>query len=77
MDLSFDAFNRLPHFEQEELVQMKASSLYASKDFGEYVIHYFGLFDFVVEVYVFTETGKIARFKAIPGDNAPSPFRED
>ena len=38
MDLSFDAFNRLPHFEQEELVQMKASSLFASKDFGEYAM---------------------------------------
>ena len=38
VDISIDTFNRLPHFEQEELVQTKASSLYTSKDFGEYAM---------------------------------------
>ena len=77
MLISIDEFNRLPHFEQEELIQEKATSLYASKAYGEYVIHYFGLFSFVVETYVYAETGKIARFKAIPADKAPALFREN
>jgi hypothetical protein len=73
--ISIEEFNRLPHFEQEELVREKAKSMYASQPFGEYVIHYFGLFSFVVETYIYTETGKIARFKAIPADKAPASFR--
>jgi hypothetical protein len=75
MLISLDEFNRLPHFEQEELIRERATSLYASQAFGEYDIHYFGLFSFVVEAYVFTETGKIARFKAIPSDQSPASFR--
>jgi len=75
--MNIEEFNRLPHFEQEELVQEKAMSLYISQEFGEYVIHYFGLFSFVVEAYVYTETGKIARFKAITADKAPAAFREN
>jgi hypothetical protein len=70
-----EEFNKLPHFEQEELVHEKAKSLYESRPFGEYNIYYFALFSFVVEVYVFTETGKNARFKAIADDQAPASFR--
>ena len=74
MLISIDEFNKLPHFEQEELVQEKGKSLYESRIFGEYIIYYFALFSFVVEVYVFTETGKISRFKAIPANQSPSSF---
>jgi len=70
--MTFEEFNKLPHFEQEELVQGSGKSLYESRTFGEYIIRYFALFSFVVEVYVFTETGKIARFKAIPANQSPS-----
>jgi hypothetical protein len=73
--MTVEEFNTLPHFEQEEIIREKGTSLYASKVFGEYIIHYFVLFSFIVETYVFTETGKIARFKAVPSDQSPASFR--
>ena len=75
--MTFEEFNALPHFEQEELVHEKGKSMYESGTFGEYIIYYFALFSFVVEIYVFAETGKIARFKAIAMDQAPASRRSN
>jgi hypothetical protein len=70
--MTYEDFNKLPHFEQEELVHEKGKSMYESRTFGEYIIYYFALYSFVVEIYIFAETGKIARFKAINDDQAPA-----
>lgn len=64
--MTIEDFNKSAHFEQEELLREESTSLQGFRDHGEYQIHYYVLPDFVVEVYVFKETGSISRFKAIP-----------
>jgi hypothetical protein len=64
-------FNKSAHFEQEEFVREESTSLNAFQEYGEYLIHYYLLPDFAVEVYVFKETGRISRFKAIPAEQLP------
>jgi hypothetical protein len=76
-EISMTAFNRLPHFEQEELVQAAGKSLFLAREFGEYEIHYFSLYGFAVEIYIYSATGKTARCKAIPAGEVPDTFREN
>jgi len=64
-------FNKSAHFEQEEFVREESTSLNGSNEYGEYQIHYYLVRDFAVEVYVFKETGRISRFKAIPVELVP------
>lgn len=64
-------FNKSAHFEQEEFVREESTSLNRFREYGEYQIHYYQLPDFAVEVYVFKETGRISRFKAIPTEQVP------
>ena len=65
------------HWHEGRIFLIKILNLIRFNLIAQHVIHYFGLFNFGVEVYVFTETGKIGRFKAIPDDRVPSPFREN
>lgn len=64
-------FNKSAHFEQEEILREKSTPLQGFREYGEYQIHYYLLPDFAVEVYVFKETSRISRFKAIPTEQAP------
>lgn len=75
--MAVEEFNKLPHFEQEELVKDKAILWQTPGHYGEYLIHYYGLFDFAVEVYVFKETGNISRFKAIARTQASTDRMEN
>ena len=64
-------FNKSAHFEQEDLLREASTSLQGFREYGEYQLHYCLLPDFAVEIYVFTETGSISRFKAIPAEDVP------
>ena len=64
------------HPDEGRIFLIKILNLKGFNLIAQHVIHYFRLFNLVAEAYVFTETGKIARFKAIPDARAPSPFQE-
>jgi hypothetical protein len=69
--MTIAAFNKSAHFEQEDFVREESTSLHGLREYGEYQIHYYLVQDFAVEVYVFKETGRISRFKAIPVEQLP------